>query len=191
VALSLLVCSLLIGLMGRSSMSVWILGLLGCMLATPGPLINLAIGHTLNRWMPSSLSFLSDRTLLGPILALQFRVLPIVFGLLWITRQRYLGRYGELLKLEEPMPWSKRCSVWIGYSKWSWLIAFWIGFSIAFGDLASYLLIQPPGVTTVAMRMFDLLHYGTKNREAGLAVALAIFGSVSSLAWLSAVPIRR
>jgi ABC-type Fe3+ transport system permease subunit len=81
--------------------------------------------------------------------------------------------------------------VWIGYSKWSWLIAFWIGFSIAFGDLASYLLIQPPGVTTVAMRMFDLLHYGTKNREAGLAVALAIFGSVSSLAWLSAVPIRR
>ena len=31
------------------------------------------------------------------------------------------------------------------------------------------------------MRMFDLLHYGTKNREAALALFLAILGSLPCL----------
>jgi ABC-type Fe3+ transport system permease subunit len=165
-----------------------VFAVLGCMFTTPGPLINLLIGQLLNRWMPSSLSFLSDRTLLGPIMALQFRVLPIMFGLLWIIRQQYLHRYGDLLRLEGQLPVRMRWYSWLKYSQWGWVIVFWIGFSISFGDLASYLLVQPPGVTTVAMRMFDLLHYGTKNREAGLAVVLALFGALSSLAWLRVVP---
>jgi len=154
------------------------------MLATPGPLINLLIGQILNRWLSDSWSFLADQTLLGPILALQFRVLPVVFGLIWVAQQQYLHRYGELLALEAGLPYRKRFYAWMRFVQRGWIIAFWIGFSIAFGDLASYLLVQPPGVTTVAMRMFDLLHYGTKNREAGLAVVLAFFGALSSIAWL-------
>jgi ABC-type Fe3+ transport system permease subunit len=55
---------------------------------------------------------------------------------------------------------------------------------IAFGDLASYLLVQPPGVTTVAMRMFELLHYGIRNREASLALLLSAFALLPSW-WLA------
>jgi ABC-type Fe3+ transport system permease subunit len=154
------------------------------MLAIPGPLINLAIGQLLNRCLPVALSFLSDRTLIGPILALQFRVLPVVFGLLWIIRQQYQDRLGELMQLESQLPAKSRIYSWVRYSQWGWITTLWIGLCIAFGDLASYLLVQPPGVTTVAMRMFDLLHYGTKNREAGLAVALALLGAISSLLWI-------
>ncbi|MFM7975376.1 MAG: hypothetical protein ACKO8U_09915, partial [Pirellula sp.] len=183
--------------LGLASMLLWItrnraghvlaIGFLGCMLATPGPLINLVIGQLLNRHLPYSLSFLSDRTLIGPILALQFRILPVVFGLLWITRQQYLDRLGELLQIENQLPFRSRIYSWVRYSQWGWITTFWIGFCIAFGDLASYLLVQPPGVTTIAMRMFDLLHYGTKNREAGLAVAIALFGAISSLLWIRAL----
>jgi ABC-type Fe3+ transport system permease subunit len=158
------------------------------MITTPGPLINLMVGQLLNHWLPSPLGFLSDRTLLGPILAIQFRVLPVVWGLLWLLQQHYSERYGELLRLEHNLPWQARWYLWIRYSQWGWIIAMMIGFSVAFGDLASYLLVQPPGVTTIAMRMFDLLHYGTKNREAGLAVALALFGAISSLVCLRFVP---
>jgi len=186
--LSMVLCVLLMGLSRDRYRVAVVYAVLGCMFTTPGPLINLLIGQLLNRWMPSSLSFLSDRTLLGPIIALQFRVLPIMFGLLWIIRQQYLHRYGDLLRLEGQLPVWMRWYSWLKYSQWGWVIVFWIGFSISFGDLASYLLVQPPGVTTVAMRMFDLLHYGTKNREAGLAVVLALFGALSSLAWLRVVP---
>jgi ABC-type Fe3+ transport system permease subunit len=96
-----------------------------------------------------------------------------------------------LLRLEHNLPWQARWYLWIRYSQWGWIIALMIGFSVAFGDLASYLLVQPPGVTTIAMRMFDLLHYGTKNREAGLAVALAMFGAISSLVCLRFAPSKR
>jgi len=182
--LSLFLTAVMIQWSSNRYRSAWMFGIIGCMLATPGPLINLTVGQLLNRWLPASWSFLSDRTLLGPILALQFRVLPVVFGLIWVTRQAYLKRYGELLALEAGLPHRIRVYSSMRFCQWGWILAFWIGFSIAFGDLASYLLVQPPGVTTVAMRMFDLLHYGTKNREAGLAVVLAFFGTLSSLAWL-------
>lgn len=184
VGLSLFLTALMIPWSGNRYRSAWLFGVLGCMLATPGPLINLFIGQFLNRWLPDAWSFLSDQTLLGPILALQFRVLPVVFGLIWVAQQQYLHRYGELLALESGLPYRMRFYAWMRFVQRGWIVAFWIGFSIAFGDLASYLLVQPPGVTTVAMRMFDLLHYGTKNREAGLAVVLAFFGALSSLAWL-------
>jgi ABC-type Fe3+ transport system permease subunit len=64
-------------------------------------------------------------------------------------------------------------------------------FFIAFSNLETYLLILPPGVTTISMRSFELLHYGVQNKEAGLSVCL-ILGSISSaivLQWLS--PDRR
>lgn len=188
VSLSLLLTGILIWLVPRFVHPILVFGLLGCMITTPGPLINLMVGQLLNHWLPSPLGFLSDRTLLGPILAIQFRVLPVVWGLLWLLQQQYSERYGELLRLEHNLPWQARWYLWIRYSQWGWIIAMMIGFSVAFGDLASYLLVQPPGVTTIAMRMFDLLHYGTKNREAGLAVALALFGAISSLVCLRFVP---
>jgi len=189
--LSVVLASILLWSAGNRFWNACLFAFLGCMLTTPGPLINLGVGQLLNRWMPESLDFLSDRTLIGPILALQFRVLPVVFGLLWIARQQYLHRYGELMQLEKQLPlWMQYCS-WIRFTQWAWLIAFLIGFFVAFGDLASYLLVQPPGVTTVAMRMFDLLHYGTKNREAGLAVSLALLGAVSSFLWFLVHPGQR
>jgi ABC-type Fe3+ transport system permease subunit len=183
-ALSLVLASTLLWMTRKGSGAALAIGLLGFMLAIPGPLINLAIGQLLNRCLPVALSFLSDRTLIGPILALQFRVLPVVFGLLWIIRQQYQDRLGELMQLESQLPAKSSIYSWVRYSQWGWITTLWIGLCIAFGDLASYLLVQPPGVTTVAMRMFDLLHYGTKNREAGLAVALALLGAISSLLWI-------
>ena len=188
VSLSMLITGTLVWLVPRFVHPILVFGLFGCMLATPGPLINLMIGQLLNHWLPSRLGFLSDRTLLGPILAIQFRVLPVVWGLLWLVQQQYSERYGELLRLERNLPWQVRWYSWIRYSQWGWIIALMIGFSVAFGDLASYLLVQPPGVTTIAMRMFDLLHYGTKNREAGLAVAFSFFGAVLSLVCLRFAP---
>lgn len=152
--------------------------ILACMLATPGPLINLAVAQSMLHLLPQPLAWLYDQTLLPPILALQFRTLPISFGILWIAASQYRSHYRELHASELLLPLKWKAKLWGAWMLRPILATLFVSFTLAFGDLSSYLLVQPPGVTTIAMRMFDLLHYGTKNREAALALLLAILTTI-------------
>ena len=89
-----------------------------------------------------------------------------------------------MIATDKSLPWWLQQSIWLKYATGSILTCLGITFFISFGDLASYILIQPPGVTTVAMRMFELLHYGIRNREASVAMVLAIAAAIPSL-WLT------
>ena len=169
----------------RARWSNWLaIGLMAFLLALPGPIINLIVIGIFDRKEPEWIGFLADRTLCGPILALQSRCLPIVFGVLWLARQRYQKHHERLLQLDMGLPYSTR--IWILFKAMGnpLAVALIIAFFVAFSDLASYLLVQPPQVTTVAMRMFDLLHYGIKNRESGLALMLVIAGAIPTCLFL-------
>ena len=97
---------------------------------------------------------------------------------------RFDHRNTTNLQMDKGLPWMVR--FWISAKAMAapFLVASVVSFFVAFADLSSYLLVQPPGVTTVAMRMFDLLHYGTKNQESGLALVLVAFGVISSFVLL-------
>lgn len=179
----------LISLLPSRQPSIAILWVLGSMLAMPGPLVTLCVLHGFTNALPTNWSYLADQTLLAPILALQFRCLPIAYGVLWIAQRDYRNRFGSILALEHAMGWRSRAWLWFRYSQGSLWTSVWLSFFIAFGDLATYLLLQPPGVTTVAMRLFDLLHYGIRNREASLALVLALVSGICS--WLIATRVQR
>ena len=157
------------------------IGLAAFLLAVPGPLVNLTVISFLDRREPDWLGTLADRTLFAPILAQQSRCFPVVFAMLWIASQRYRKRHARQLQLDQGLPFITR--IWIGVfaMKNPILMSACIAFFVSFADLSTYLLVQPPQVTTVAMRMFDLLHYGIKNRESGLALTLAMAGSIPTL----------
>ena len=161
-----------------------IVGGMGFLLALPGPIVNLLVIQLLNRSEWNWLQFLADRTLIGPILAMQCRCLPVAFGIVWIAKMRFDRRNTTNLQMDQGLPWMVR--IWICAKAMAapFLVASVVSFFVAFADLSSYLLVQPPGVTTVAMRMFDLLHYGTKNQESGLALVLVAFGVISSFVLL-------
>ena len=161
-----------------------IVGGMGFLLALPGPIVNLLVIQLLNRSEWSWLQFLADRTLIGPILAMQCRCLPVALGIVWIAKMRFDRRNTTNLQMDQGLPWMVR--IWICAKAMAapFLVASVVSFFVAFADLSSYLLVQPPGVTTVAMRMFDLLHYGTKNQESGLALVLVAFGVISSFVLL-------
>lgn len=182
----LAIASALLLIAGSTSRTfvVTTLFLVGFALALPGPLVNLILLQLFDRVLPGRWSFIADRTLIGPILALQFRCLPIAYGIMLLARWRYESRYENLIATDRSLPWWLQQSVWLKYASSSILTCLGIAFFISFGDLASYLLIQPPGVTTVAMRMFELLHYGIRNREASVAMVLAIAAAIPSL-WLT------
>ena len=169
----------------RTRWSNWLaIGLMACLLALPGPIINFVVIEIFDRKEPEWIVTLADRTLCGPILALQSRCLPIVFGVLWLARERFQKHHERLLQLDMGLPYFTR--LWILFKAMvnPVAVALVVAFFVAFSDLASYLLVQPPQVTTVAMRMFDLLHYGIKNRESGLALTLVLAGAIPTCLFL-------
>jgi len=159
-----------------------VLGTMGCLLSLPGPMVNLAVIQLLDRSEPEWVGFLADRTLCAPILALQSRCWPIAFGILWLADQRFTSENQRQLTFDRVLPLSSRIWIRLRAMMRAMRIAFVVAFFVAFADLASYLLVQPPQVTTVAMRMFEMLHYGIKNRESGLALALVLLTIVPT--WL-------
>lgn len=154
-------------------------GGMGFLLALPGPIVNLLVIQLLNRSESNWGQFVADRSLIGPILAMQCRCLPVAFGIVWIAKKRFDHRNRTNLQMDQGLP--RMVRIWISAKAMAApvLVASVVSFFVAFADLSSYLLVQPPGVTTIAMRMFDLLHYGTKNQESGLALVLVAFGMVS------------
>ncbi len=180
-ALALLLGGMLVGCV-KAKWSNWlVIGLMAFLLALPGPIINLLVIALLDRREPEWVGFLADRTLFGPILALQSRCLPIVFGVLWLARERFKWNNARLLQLDKGLPHLTRAWILLKAMMNPLAVALAVAFFVSFADLSSYLLVQPPQVTTVAMRMFDLLHYGIKNRESGLALTLVIAGALPTV----------
>ena len=168
----------------RGRWSTWItIGLMAFLLALPGPIVNLIVISVFDRREPEWIGYLADRTLCGPILALQSRCLPIVFGVLWLATERFKRNNASLLQMDRGLPYASRIWILMKALKQPITIALVVAFFVSFADLSSYLLVQPPQVTTVAMRMFDLLHYGIKNRESGLALTLVVAGAIPTW-WL-------
>ena len=58
----------------------------------------------------------------------------------------------------------------------AWLVAM----AVALGDLAASVLVVPPGVTTLSIRLFGLLHYGVEDQVAGIClVQVVVFTAVA------------
>ncbi len=54
----------------------------------------------------------------------------------------------------------------------AWLVAF----AVAWGELAASILVVPPGVITLPIQIFNLIHYGVDDQVAGISlVVLAAF----------------
>ena len=64
------------------------------------------------------------------------------------------------------------------------LVAAWLAaFVFAWGELPASLLLVPPGVATLPITIFGLLHYGVDDRIAG--IALVLFGMTGLFVGLS------
>jgi iron(III) transport system permease protein len=147
--------------------------------ALPGPLLGLAIIALLNNPRVPGLIWLYDYSILAPWLALTVRALgPAVLVLWYAVRsipQAILdsaategcGPLGQLWYIVLPQRWNALAVAWL------------IGLALALGDLTASNLVVPPGVETLAIHIFNLVHYGVEDQVAGICLALIIvFGLV-------------
>lgn len=156
-------------------------GLMILTIAVPGPLVSMLVIGLLNRSTPSWLGWLYDNTLAAPILAQEFRLLPIAWILVHALHAMISSSTWEQVKLDGLTRGEiLRRVVWpqIGYRG----LAAWLLLAVlSVGELSCSILVLPPGVTTISMRLFEMLHFGMRHQDSGLCGVLLMLGWLVSL----------
>jgi iron(III) transport system permease protein len=154
-------------------------------LAVPAPLWGVWTIELLNHPPESPLApltMLYDHTLLAPVLVQLARALPL--AMLWMgsqlatipqdlldaSRSEAANWGAQLVRIALPM---RLPGV---------LMAAALSLVIAVGELSATILVLPPGVTTVSVRVFQLIHYGVDDRVAALCLScFALLGAGAAL----------
>ena len=161
-------------------------------LTVPGPLLGIALIHTLNR-PPDSvlapLAFLYDSNF-APWLAQTIRSLPWVTLILWPALASIPQEVLDSAALEGAGWWRQLFFIALP-QRWSAVLAGWlVGFAIAVGEVAATVLVIPPqSSTAISVRVFQLLHYGVDDRVA--AICLVIVAGIALVTAITAALLKR
>ena len=158
-------------------------------LATPGPLVGLAIIWLLNRDGSELLVFLYDRTITAPVMALVVRAFPLALLVSWYALRSISTDVLEVAQTEGIGALARFGHIAIAQRLAALTVAWLVAFAVAAGDLTATILVTPPGIATVPIRVFGLLHAGVDDQVAGLC--LTTVAATSVLASATLVLVRR
>jgi iron(III) transport system permease protein len=154
-----------------------ILAVIAAVFSLPGPVVGLGVIHLLNQPQLPPLCWLYDHTILAPVLALTLKSLPAATLVMWYAVQSIprellesaavdgAGSESQLWHIAIPMRWPAIAAAWL------------IALAVSLGELAGSILVVPPGVSTLSISIFGLLHYGVEDRVAGVCLALLLIFS--------------
>ncbi len=151
--------------------------LLALGLSVPGPLLAVWLIGILNQPDDSMLwplSWCYNHTILAPTLVQFFRALPLATLLMW---SQFASVSQDVLDsaASEGAGWWRQLLAIVLPLRWAAVVAAaGMAMIVAIGDLTATLLVAPPGVSTLPMRIFGLLHYGSEDRVSALCLALAL-----------------
>ncbi|MCA9131596.1 MAG: ABC transporter permease subunit [Planctomycetales bacterium] len=153
------------------------------LVAVPGPLVGMLTIHLLNRGQPVWLGRLYDQTLAAPVFAQQFRLLPLAWLLVATILDSISPRAWEQARMDglRGVACVRRVILPQTWSLWGAACLLLAVTSV--GELSSTILVLPPGVTTVSMRLFEMLHFGMRHQDSGLCCMLLLLGWSVSLVW--------
>jgi ABC-type Fe3+ transport system permease subunit len=132
--------------------------------------------------------WLYDYTLTAPILAITLRLLPMAILLCWLILES-LSR--DLLDSAAVFGAGVFRQVWhvvLPIRQSGLWTAWFVLAALAAGDLACSILVVPPKVTTVPIRIFGLMHAGVDDQVAGLSLAMLVVVAIAAtgIHWLGA-----
>jgi len=159
--------------------------MLACGFSIPGPLLAVWLIRILNHpddsiWSP--LTWCYDDTILAPVLVQFFRTLPLATLVLW-SQLASLPQDVLDSATSEGAGWWRRLIFVALPLRWPAVVAAaCMSLVVAMSDLAATLLVAPPGVATLSMRIFGLLHYGAEDRVSALCLALGLAIGILTIA---------
>jgi iron(III) transport system permease protein len=139
-------------------------------LATPGPVVGLAVIWLLNRPECPPLVYLYDQSILAPWLALSVRGFAPATLILWHTLASVPSELLDAGSVDGAGPMARLWRIAVPTRLTGVCLAWIVVFILAMGDLAASILVVPPGVNTLSIRIFLLLHYGVEDRVAGICL---------------------
>jgi iron(III) transport system permease protein len=150
------------------------LGVVVIGLAVPGPMIGLRIISLLNRPDSPLLIWLYDRTLVPPVMAQVIRALPMVVLVCWYAFRSLSARPLEMAALDGAGPVRRFLQIGIPQRRAALLAAWCVALAVCLGDLSASNLTVPPGITTIPVRVFGLLHAGVDDQVAGVCLTMTL-----------------
>ncbi|MCA9171096.1 MAG: hypothetical protein KDB23_25660, partial [Planctomycetales bacterium] len=160
----------------------WLLAGVAILLAAiPAPLLALGTSSIINRPDSDFLYYLYDRTLFVPWLAVSMRLFPLVCFILVPHLDAIPQQTLDVIRVSGGGRWTElRHAIWPAMRPtliWLWLVTL----AAAVADLSASILAVPPGVTTLSIRIFNLVHYGVTDQLAGLCLAVMLmFGGLTA-----------
>lgn len=155
--------------------------------AIPGPLVGVWLIRCLNHPADSVLSPLTwcyDHTILAPVLAQLVRALPVATLIVGAQFANLPQDVLDSAKSEGADWWQRLLRIAL---PWSWpavVAAACVAMIVSLGELAATLLVVPPGVSPLSVRIFGLLHYGAEDRVCALCLMLiAILTAGAGCTW--------
>ena len=74
--------------------------------------------------------------------------------------------------LDGASAWAQLTRVAMPQRKMAIAVAWWVALAVAWGDLSASILVVPPGVMTLPIRVFGLIHYGVDDQVAGISLCV-------------------
>jgi len=150
------------------------LALAALALAIPGPLLGVSLIEVFNRPGATWLNFLYDRTVAATVVAQAVRAFPVGMLIVWHALDSLPSELLEAAELDGAGPWRRILLVALPL-RWPGLVLAWLAaFVVAIGELSATILVVPPGVETLGVRISQLLHFNMQDKLAGLCLVLML-----------------
>lgn len=167
---------------GWRAAPAWIIAALS--LAVPGPLVGLGIIELFNTPNVPVLHWLYDHSIAPIWLAQTWRALPLPILILWYGLRTIPAEMLSGAELEGASPLAQFFRVALP-QRWPVVAVAWLAaFVVASGELDASILVVPPGVSTLPIHIFGLIHYGVDDQVAGASLFIFAAMALYALAFL-------
>lgn len=141
-------------------------------LAVPSPLLAVWLIRIMNAPGQPLLNYLFDRSLV-PICAVQLvKTVPLAFFVLWPAMRGIAQPLVDLARLDGWSAPSRFLHLGVRLTLPPHAAAWIVVAAMSVAELTATILVSPPGFSTVAVTVFQLIHYGVEDRLAGLCLTL-------------------
>lgn len=151
-------------------------------LSLPGPVVGLAVIGLLNRPEIPPLRWLYDHSIAAPWLAQSWRGMPLALLVLWAALRGLPDEVLESAALDGARWPTVLSRIVIPMRFWAFVGAGLAAFAAALAELDASVLTVPPGVETLTIHVFNLLHFSVEDQAAGICLTLFLGFEIGTIA---------
>lgn len=155
-------------------------------LAVPGPVVGLSLIPWFNHPGLPLLNQLYDNSIVPMWLVQTWRAFPLALLILWPSLGNFPRESLESAALEGAGGFTLLAKIVLPQRRAAVSAAWLASFAACLAELDATWLVKPPGVETLATRIFELLHGGVEDVVAGISLTMFVGFELLSLiiAWL-------